>query len=626
MSDTPAAFLSYARFDDQFSDGKISKFREALSQAFQSQTGRAIAVFQDNKDIRWGEHWPTRLEQALAETTVLIPILTPSFFASGACRQELETFLEHEDALGRKDLILPVYWTACPCLENAQHDSTDDLAAFLRTRQREDWRELWKGGFKTKKVRQTLEKMALDLDRALAQRSRSPSGDQDLGTLISAVEAFVERSEALYRDPSLNSFNDQKIRHVRSIREVLIKWAESGHRRDLLPDFVEAHGALRDFLEEADEWGYRTRFEIVPFDRMLAIMARVASEPVADETLVDVDWEDYENPGAAALRALHDEADRLQQDDVPKARGFLTAADIDRLDSGLTAIRMQCSGSRFRPNSLGRKRAFIEEFRTKLNACVVLLQLQQVALSHYVAWLDPPAVFRDRPETPELVVLPSGSFLMGSAKGEGDDNEYPQHEVVIGYRLAVGRYPVTFEEYERFTAATGTSPPKDAGWDRGRRPVINVSWHEAQVYVRWLGETTGQPYRLLSESEWEYAARAGTTSRYWWGDEITPENANYAGSKHRGTTEVGSYPVNPWGLFDMNGNVWEWLEDCWNVNYVGAPTDGHTWTAGDCSLRVLRGGSWFYYSESLRSADRNWSNSGNRVDSIGFRVARTLTP
>jgi formylglycine-generating enzyme required for sulfatase activity len=186
----------------------------------------------------------------------------------------------------------------------------------------------------------------------------------------------------------------------------------------------------------------------------------------------------------------------------------------------------------------------------------------------------PPMVFRDindEPWCPELAVISPGTFMMGDEDG--------QHEVRIAHRFAVGRYPVTFEEYDRFAAETGRGQPKDQKWGRGRRPVINVSWNDAKDYVAWLSQQTNQPYRLLSEAEWEYACRAGTTTRYSWGnDPPTPEQANFMGDIGK-TTEVGSYPPNPWGLYDMHGNVWEWVEDCWNDSYKGAPSDGSAWTS-----------------------------------------------
>jgi len=157
----------------------------------------------------------------------------------------------------------------------------------------------------------------------------------------------------------------------------------------------------------------------------------------------------------------------------------------------------------------------------------------------------------------------------------------------------------------------------------GRKPVITVSWEDAQAYVGWLAVQTGTPCRLLSEAEWEYACRAGTSTRYSWGDEIAPDNANYGHNLGR-TSEVGSYRANPWGLFDMHGNVWEWVEDCWSDRYDGAPDDGSAWTSGDCRHRVLRGGTWRNVNWDLRSANRFARPAHEWVDDYGFRVARML--
>jgi len=166
---------------------------------------------------------------------------------------------------------------------------------------------------------------------------------------------------------------------------------------------------------------------------------------------------------------------------------------------------------------------------------------------------------------------------------------------------------------------------------RGTQPVINVSWDNVQQYVGWISTMTGRPYRLLSEAEWEYAARAGTTTAFSWGDEIGKNNANCNGCgsewDSRRTAAIGSFAPNPFGLYDMHGNVWEWVEDCLHTNYEGAPTDGSAWTAqGDCSRRVVRGGSWAGYPVSLRSALRFWYSADDHGNDLGFRVARTLAP
>lgn len=227
-----------------------------------------------------------------------------------------------------------------------------------------------------------------------------------------------------------------------------------------------------------------------------------------------------------------------------------------------------------------------------------------------------------------MVVVPAGSFMMGSLEGEEGrwDVEGPQHRVTIAEPLAIGVYEVTFAEWAACVADGGCDGhrPHDYRWGRGRRPVIEVSWHHAQAYVDWLSGRTGYEYRLPSEAEWEYAARAGMDTRYWSGDEITPEYANFAGNVDR-TIEVGSLRrPNAFGLHDVHGNVWEWVEDCWNDSYAGAPGEGSAWRTDACSQRVLRGGSWFNLPSSLRSAVRSGGEPGGRGIHIGFRGARTL--
>ncbi len=249
-------------------------------------------------------------------------------------------------------------------------------------------------------------------------------------------------------------------------------------------------------------------------------------------------------------------------------------------------------------------------------------------------------IFRDCGQCPEMVRIPAGSFLMGSPSSEEDrnDDEGPQHRVEIAQPFAVGRYEVTFAEWDACRSAGGCSHnPDDRGWGRGNRPVIDVSWEDTQEYVGWLSRETGKDYRLLTEAEWEYAARAGTTTPFHTGRTISTDQANYdgrgiygsgsRGELRRQTVEVGSFAGNAFGLQDVHGNVREWVEDCWHANYEGAPVDGSAWTeGGNCSRRVFRGGSWSYEPGSLRAAFRVRSTASDRFSSSGFRVARTLTP
>ena len=251
---------------------------------------------------------------------------------------------------------------------------------------------------------------------------------------------------------------------------------------------------------------------------------------------------------------------------------------------------------------------------------------------------EPGSVFRDCPQCPEMVVVPAGSFTMGSPSSEKyrRDAEGPQRRVTIGSAFAVGKYEVTFAEWDACASSGGCGGyrPSDSGRGRGKRPVINVSWNDAKGYVGWLSRKTGKEYRLLSESEWEYAARAGTTGPFHTGGTISTDQANYNGNYVYGngrkgvyrekTVPVGSFGGNGFGLHDMHGNVWEWVEDCYNESYAGAPSDGSAWESGNCGGRVLRGGSWYYGPRDLRSASRGWINTGIRYYLIGFRVARTL--
>jgi formylglycine-generating enzyme required for sulfatase activity len=248
--------------------------------------------------------------------------------------------------------------------------------------------------------------------------------------------------------------------------------------------------------------------------------------------------------------------------------------------------------------------------------------------------------FKDCTECPEMVVVPAGGFTMGSPESEPErsNDEGPQHRVTNPKPFAAGRFVVTFAEWDACAADGGCGGyrPYDQGWGRGDRPVINVSWDDAKMYVGWLSKKTAQPYRLLSEAEREYATRAGTATPFWWGSAITTGQANYDGNDTYGggskgeyrqkTLPVNAFKPNPWGLYQVHGNVWEWVEDCWHDSYQGAPPDGSAWTSGECKSRVLRGGSWYGSPRLLRSAFHNNSFPGYRKDSAGFRVARTIAP
>ncbi|MDX2158986.1 MAG: formylglycine-generating enzyme family protein [Hyphomicrobiaceae bacterium] len=250
-------------------------------------------------------------------------------------------------------------------------------------------------------------------------------------------------------------------------------------------------------------------------------------------------------------------------------------------------------------------------------------------------------VFRDCAACPEMVTVPAGKLLMGSPPDEPGRyaNEGPQQSITIGKPFAVGRYSVTFDEWDACASSGGCNAykPDDSGWGRGRMPVINVSWKDATSYVAWLSKTSGKTYRLPSEAEREYVTRAGTTTYFWFGANIKPSISNYnylqnaryggdIGEPLRRTVKVDAFAPNPWGLFNVHGNVWEWTEDCWSSDLVGTPGDGSARVVAECDRRVVRGGGFGDFPRIVRSAARLSYGEDSRFQSIGFRVVRNLAP
>jgi len=459
----PFAFLSYAHRDDDYHNLLITKLGTELGKAVSVAIGANFSIFQDRKDLAWGENWPSALDRSLEGSCFLIAILSPSFFNSPYCRQELKEFIEIERRAGRNDLVLPIYLVDTPLLENAEKRADDPLAQLMSERQRRDWRDLRYEPFEDPKIRRAVDALAKDMVRAL------------------------ERSNPSYGTP---------------------------------------------FAEQSDS------YEIGAFEDPLA---------------------------------------------------FVTEARKQGLMEGQTAT-------------------------LNLNANSALP--------------EPGTVFRDidEPWCPQMVVIPPGSFVMGSpADEEGrQDNEEPEHRVHIEKPFALGIYPVTFDQYDHFCVETGRRKPGDESWGRRSRPIINVNVEDAEAYLVWLSKETGETYSLPSEAMWEYACRGGTTTSFSTGGEISKDQAHFIFSYGEATTEVGSFDANPFGLFDMHGNVWELCADHWHENFDGAPTNGSPWIrAGDDAKQVLRGGSWFNISKHLRSASRAGVLHDVRNGVIGFRCARS---
>ncbi|WP_442875125.1 formylglycine-generating enzyme family protein [Cupriavidus sp. P-10] len=233
---------------------------------------------------------------------------------------------------------------------------------------------------------------------------------------------------------------------------------------------------------------------------------------------------------------------------------------------------------------------------------------------------------RDCPACPALIALPAGNFTMGS--NTSDPAEKPPHHVTISQPFAIGRFEVTVEQWNACVDAGGCQRVPTVAESAKNSPVRDVSWDDAQQYVAWLSKTTGKDYRLPTESEWEYAARGGTASAFWWGDQMRKGNANCKDCgdpwSNDAPAPVGSFAANPWGLHDVNGSVWEWVADCWHSTYKGAPADGRAWNENACGSRVIRGGSWREGASYMVSSTRFKYSPSVRQSQNGFRVARDM--
>ena len=304
----------------------------------------------------------------------------------------------------------------------------------------------------------------------------------------------------------------------------------------------------------------------------------------------------------AAHAALEQQREEAIKEHWSAFEAALDAEELDKAQNILSQVR-----------SLNPEMPRLEEGQQRLEAA----QEQYQAIETIV-----------REIAGQMISIPAGTFRMGTSLfSDGFFNEGPLHSVTVP-AFKMGKYEVTFAQWDACVASGGCGgyTPNDEGWGRGNRPVIHVSWDDVQGFIHWLKAKTGGNFRLPTEAEWEYAVRAGSTNQYSWGKRIGNNRANClgdgCGDRWRNTTQVGSFSANAWGLHDMHGNVREWVQDCRNKNYRGAPTDGRAWLNGDCGQRGSRGGGWgsdFFY---LRSANRNWHTRSYRYGTLGFRLAQ----
>jgi formylglycine-generating enzyme required for sulfatase activity len=605
LADLPelVGFFSYSREDDEDSHGALSALRTRIQGELRGQLGRTAKTFrlwQDKEAIASGTLWETEIRNAVAQAVFFIPIITPTVIASPYCRFELESFLGREAELGRGDLVFPILYIEVPALEDATRRQNDPIISLIAKRQYVDWSEFRYLDVDSTEVRRAVGRFCADIRNSLYRPWISPeerNQQEEEAAVRAKEEAERQRREA-------------EAKRLAEEEEARQRMAEEERRQR------EAE-AERKRVESERQKAERERQEAEAKRRAEEEEARQKREAEAEQARIAALEANAREEAEAKRRAEEEKAQQKTEEERqereaeerrqrPLSRPLLVAASL----LGLIV--------------LGAIGAWLVLSPT-LTGPTALSATQEQALK-------PKDTFQECSKCPVMMVVPAGNFFMGSPASEPgrDRDEGPQHVVTIAAQFAVGQHELTFDQWDACVADGGCNAykPSDEGWEGGRHPVINVSWDDANAYVTWLAKKTGKPYRLLSEAEYEYASRAGSMTAYPWGDAIGKNNANCNGCgsqwDNKQTAPVGSFAANGFGLYDMVGNVWEWTQDCYHDSYDGAPMDGSAWSKGDCSRRVLRGGSWDTYPRFIRSADRDGLNTDLRNSDFGFRVGRTL--
>ena len=594
LADLPEliGFFSYSREDDEDAHGTLSALRERIQRELRGQLGRSMKTFrlwQDKEAIPSGTLWETEIKNAIVQSVFFIPIITPTVVRSPYCRFELEAFLAREAALGRSDLVFPILYIKVPELEDGARRKDDPVLSIIAKRQYLDWREFRHRDVHSTDVKEAVERFCAHICEALERSWLSPEQRKQQD-----AAAALERAEAERKS--------QEIEARRREEEARKKAAEVVAR------------------ERTDEERSRREAE--------------AEQKRAEELRLRHEAE-------ARRQAEEDERRRLRRSEArphwsPSRPALMAGLLIGLAVLGAIGVWLVFVGptpvSAPAPAPVAQAPVPTPAPTTPAPVPVAPTKVSNAPLSpEQERALKPKDTFKECTNCPEMIVVPAGSFTMGSPANEQGrhSDESPQHTVTFARQFAVGRFALTFDEWDACVADDGCSgyKPSDQGWGRGRRPVINVSRDEATAFMAWLSRKTGKPYRLLTEAEWEYAARAGTTTAYYWGDDIGKGNANCDGCGSqwdaKQTSPVGSFKPNAFGLYDMAGNVLQWVQDCYHT-YNGAPTDGSAWTSEDCSSFVVRGGSWLDDPRDLRAAKRGGIATFTRGPILGFRVGRTL--
>jgi formylglycine-generating enzyme required for sulfatase activity len=688
LADLPEliGFFSYSREDDGDSFGALSMLRNRVQAELRGQLGRTAKTFrlwQDKEAIPSGSLWESEIKNAIAQSIFFIPIITPTVVASPYCKFELEAFLAREAELGRNDLVFPILYIDVPGLEDSARQRNEPLLSLIAKRQYVDWRQLRHQDPRSRDVSIAVERFCTDIRDALYKPWLSPQERKEQEDAAALRQAEVERqrqdaeagarikeAEARQRAEAVA----QSKREAEAARPAAtVKQGEAAAQtpgnptaepagpitppsgklglsgKNKLMALAAGVAAALALLAFAGIWFTRNERAVVsPPPALTSAPPQTPACASGDDICKFCKGRStndaciYTPVCQAALNAVGGRGTAVgryltrQDQHVSFTGGHVTECSVEIW--GPDAAKESLTDGNCAGDCLTIDFVWSGDIEHPVVSITNVNAVTALSATHEQD-LKPKDTFQECTKCPLMMVVPAGSFVMGSPSSEprrGKD-EGPQHKVTIATQFGVGQYELTFDEWDACVADGGCRfRPSDATWGRGRQPVINVSWDDASAYVAWLAKKTGKPYRLLSESEYEYAARAGTVTAYPWGNTIGSNNANCGdcGSKWSGkqTAPVGSFAANGFGLYDMIGNVHEWTQDCYHSSYNGAPTDGSAWT-GNCELNagalasaVLRGGDYYEEGKSARSAARKsvYVNVRGMYNAFGFRVARTL--
>jgi hypothetical protein len=493
--DKPHAFLSYTRFDDKFTNGGISWLRQKLEEAVQARTGKPFQIFQDVEDIEYGDRWEKKLDQALAEAQLFIPILTPSFFQSDFCRREAQAFLNYAERTGRDDLILPLYLIETPILDLKELREADELASALSARQHADWRslevDLQHEGTRSK-MALPIQSLSKAIARAVARnvppaRAEEPVTDVSPPTPKPDEPIVVEADSALFKEfeaakaklAELEREREEERRHWREKEEESEKAVEAVLQEAEREQAENAKRlrALTSEKRDLEEKAKTNEAQAKQVDALRVENERLRSIGETSSTEEDASAVTSRWPHRSPLVITASIGLLLGATGTLGVTNFSSSDQTDQLLAELEQLRAERSESEAAArDQVASIRAQLEATQTELTAA----QNTIAGLSQQTAAgpSEDGGSFQDCEHCPEMVVIPAGTFTMGSpADEEGRfDREGPQREVTIGSSFAIGKYEVTFEAYDRFAEASGKEKPDDRGWGRGQRPVINVSW------------------------------------------------------------------------------------------------------------------------------------------------------